>query len=200
MFLELFDTVKKSMLSNDRKVPLTDTTIQKILQTSIEDKEFEGPFHSCSVAKLLCKLADESTVLNSIKMNKLVYLAHGWLLGLTGRPLIYEHVEVWKSGPVIPEMYFVIRSATERYMLIDMEKVRKKIEVFPNISSDSVEGIVISHVFNKYGAKTYTELTELTTTKNSPWNRAAFVCDDVIDDAITQDYYAAVFRMMAKDE
>ena len=36
---------------------------------------------------------------------KLVYISHGWMLGLHGTPLIQEDVEAWKYGPVIPAIY-----------------------------------------------------------------------------------------------
>lgn len=40
-----------------------------------------------------------------MKMQKLVYFAHGWCLGLSGNPLIQEEVEAWPYGPVIPDLY-----------------------------------------------------------------------------------------------
>ena len=46
---------------------------------------------------------------------KLVYLCHGWMLGIYGRSLIGEPVEAWRYGPVVPERlpYFqVVRPAT----------------------------------------------------------------------------------------
>jgi len=33
---------------------------------------------------------------------KLVYLSHGWYLGIYGVPLIAEPIEAWPYGPVIP--------------------------------------------------------------------------------------------------
>ena len=37
---------------------------------------------------------------------KLVYLAHGWMLGFTSRALINEAVEAWTYGPVVPSTYY----------------------------------------------------------------------------------------------
>ena len=36
---------------------------------------------------------------------KLVYLCHGWMLGIHGAPLITEPVEAWTYGPVVPTLY-----------------------------------------------------------------------------------------------
>lgn len=41
-----------------------------------------------------------------LKMQKLVYVAHGWHLGIEGQPLIDdEYVEAWELGPVFPSLY-----------------------------------------------------------------------------------------------
>lgn len=36
---------------------------------------------------------------------KLVYLCHGWMLGIHGPALISEPVEAWQYGPVVPSLY-----------------------------------------------------------------------------------------------
>ena len=49
------------------------------------------------------------TPLSPMKLQKLVYYAHGWWLALTDQPLINEQVEAWKFGPVIPSLYRAFR-------------------------------------------------------------------------------------------
>lgn len=40
-----------------------------------------------------------------MKLQKLLYFAHGLHLALRGMPLIREPVEAWKYGPVFPSLY-----------------------------------------------------------------------------------------------
>ncbi|WAK02791.1 Panacea domain-containing protein [Methylobacter sp. YRD-M1] len=45
-----------------------------------------------------------------MKLQKLVYYAHGWNLGIFGEPLIDETIEAWKYGPVIQPIYHEFKS------------------------------------------------------------------------------------------
>ena len=51
-------------------------------------------------------------------IHKLVYLAHGWMLAIHGRPLIDEPAEVWRNGPVIPRLYHRFKSFAEQAIVI----------------------------------------------------------------------------------
>ena len=43
--------------------------------------------------------------LTPLKLQKLVYFAHGWYLAFSGEPLISETIQAWQYGPVIPTLY-----------------------------------------------------------------------------------------------
>src|SRR5699024_341384 len=63
------------------------------------------------VANRFLKLAQEAgDTLTPMQLLKLVYIAHGWMLGLNGRPLIRDDVQAWQYGPVIPRLYNAVRS------------------------------------------------------------------------------------------
>ncbi|GLZ39260.1 type II toxin-antitoxin system antitoxin SocA domain-containing protein [Actinokineospora sp. NBRC 105648] len=40
-----------------------------------------------------------------MKLQKLLYYAQGWHLGLFGEPLFPDRIEAWTAGPVVPEVY-----------------------------------------------------------------------------------------------
>ena len=43
----------------------------------------------------------EEYPITHMKVQKLVYIAHGWSLGIRGEDLINENIMAWKYGPVI---------------------------------------------------------------------------------------------------
>jgi uncharacterized phage-associated protein len=47
----------------------------------------------------------DGEILDPMKIQKLVYLAHGWHLALHGPALIKQQVEAWPYGPVIRTLY-----------------------------------------------------------------------------------------------
>ena len=60
--------------------------------------------------------ADKKNI-DLLKLVKLVYIAHGWHLGLydeIDRPLIREDVEAWKYGPVVRSVYDAFKGVGKR--------------------------------------------------------------------------------------
>ena len=42
----------------------------------------------------------------SLQIQKLTYIAHGYMLGIHGVPLVSDQAQAWKLGPVFPEIYW----------------------------------------------------------------------------------------------
>lgn len=53
----------------------------------------------------ISKSFDTGIEVTPMKVLKLVYISHGWNLGLTSEPLINEAIQAWKYGPVIESVY-----------------------------------------------------------------------------------------------
>ena len=106
------------------------------------------------------KAADNT--LTPMQLLKLVYMAHGWMLGLYGRPLIRDEVQAWQYGPVIPRLYKAIRDYRGA-------AVTSKIDAPANDDLDEYEQDIVRQVYDIYGNKSGPALSRLTHAAGTPW-------------------------------
>lgn len=109
----------------------------------------------------------------NLQMQKLVYLAHGYHLRATGKPLVSEQFEAWDFGPVSRTLYTALKAFGE-------EKVLQRIEAFDPIKrcpvpirgvDDSDAKIAVQRVVDIYGQWSAFDLVQLTHSFGSPWSR-----------------------------
>ena len=140
---------------------------------------------SLVVAKRLLLLAGgQQQTLTPMQLLKLVYICHGFSLGLYGRPLISDSAEAWKFGPVIPDLYHAIKHFRSKPV---------DVQVFKSIDDTALsedESSLIAVVFKKYGRLTGIQLSSLTHTDDSPWHYTWHSSGGtIISDDIIQEYY-----------
>lgn len=118
------------------------------------------------------KAHESGDEITPMKLVKLVYIAHGWLLGLTGQRLIGEQVQAWKFGPVVASVYHDFkhygRSAIDR----------QKMWLAPNGETtiptvkDPVITDFLDQIWAIYGKYNGLQLSDLTHRPNTPWQIA----------------------------
>src|SRR5688500_7025998 len=115
-----------------------------------------------SVARYLLWLAGRGPdpSVTPMQLLKLVYISHGWMLGLHGRPLLNEPVEAWRYGPVVPSVY----RAYKRYGGGPIAEVPSQ---EPQGFSDD-EREVMRQVWQKYGQFSGIKLSTMTHQPTSP--------------------------------
>ena len=138
------------------------------------------PFSAKAVANEFLDLAKgEGRSLTPIKLIKLVYLAHGWRLGLFSQPLLNERVKAWRYGPVIPSLYHEFkRFGNTNITSLAQEwrnKLGKPIRILATIVSykdddPSSAGTIIESVWNAYKKLGPLTLSDLTHEDGSPWS------------------------------
>lgn len=103
-----------------------------------------------------------STV-DPLKLQKLVFMAHGWKLAFTGEPLINEAFEAWRYGPVVPELYREFKEFKDGPI---RRPSRTPSEQLSRNARD-----VIDQVWKMYRESSALELSRLTHEPGSAWSQ-----------------------------
>jgi len=143
--------------------------------------------HSClHVANRLLQLAQSTgSTLTPMQLIKLVYMCHGWMLGLYGRPLIREQVQAWKYGPVIPELYRHLRQ-------YGGGPVTQLLPSSDEPGFSPLEANLIEQVYAQNAGYDGVQLSEMTHQIGSPWHQTwdPEVWNKVIPSEIIRAYHA----------
>ena len=99
--------------------------------------------------------------LSPMKLQKLIYYAHGWCLALTGEPLVDEHFEAWDYGPVISSLYHRLKGYGNTQ--IPLEQIRHAEPVGDKTTA------LLDAIIRKYGKYSALELSDMTHQPGSPW-------------------------------
>lgn len=153
------------------------------------------PTAAPKVANEFLRLASERDVaLTPLQLMKLVYIAHGWSLGLRQRPLITDRIEAWKYGPVIPDLYHL----TKKYGSGAVTDILRS-SIFsgrqPELDDDEKE--LIKAVYEVYGNLSGIRLSALTHRTGTPW--AETYRADTNGIPISNDLIAEHYRQLGNE-
>jgi len=105
-----------------------------------------------------------------MQLLKLVYIAHGWCLGLTGKPLIGEEAIAWKYGSVIMSVYNDFRCWGQ--YPIEQQKAILNIEgnyVIPTVK-DADARRLLDKAWEAYLSFDGLQLSTLAHQEGTPWD------------------------------
>lgn len=142
-------------------------------------------YSSKAVANYLLDLAEEEgQSLSPMKLQKLVYFAHGWHLAVVGVPLVHEQVEAWKWGPVIRSLYYEFRefgnqSISGRAIHFSMDGPGFEFDqTTPSIDEEAADAedanrakALLKKVWDVYKEFTAIQLSKMTHEVGSPWDK-----------------------------
>lgn len=105
--------------------------------------------------------------LDSMKLLKLIYIAHGWSLAILDHSLINEPVEAWPYGPVISTVYQEIKYSGLRPIHEPIKGILLEDESFSN----NVKNL-LKIVWKKYKDYTGIDLSNWSHNEDGPWYSA----------------------------
>ena len=129
-------------------------------------------YPAAAVANVFIETAAENGFFfTNLKLQKMVYFAHGWYLAFTDSPLISEDVQSWKYGPVIQALYNDLRH-------YGASPITHRIDIDVAVGKNSEDWNFIRAVYRKYAPFSPAQLVAMTHRPGSPWDQFGAGQDD----------------------
>jgi uncharacterized phage-associated protein len=144
---------------------------------------------------VLEEAATQGRTLTIMQLLKLVYIAHGWSLGLLDAPLVSEEAEAWQHGPVFPSIYREFR----RFGAAPIPA--NTAANVPAASLTPSQRDVIRSVVSAYGHMHAFKLSQITHEPGTPWfdtYRGGQGSSTDIPDRLVADHYKKLARERQK--
>ena len=151
-----------------------------------------------AVANYFLDLAKaNNTSLTPMKLQKLIFLSHGWHLAFFDEPLIVDQVEAWQFGPVVASVYHEFKherssAITGKASEFDMEEFDFVIPFVP--ADDERARQIMDRVWTVYGGMSAMKLSNLTHLPGTPWAKAREGYSEdargiAIENSLIREYY-----------
>lgn len=161
------------------------------------------PYPAKTVANyFLSKGFNEGVDIDPMKLQKLVYIAHGWHLAISGRALLKEAPQAWKYGPVIQTLYHEFKRYGNTPILelaFDVEMCDDQLVTrTPMIDPDDAATLeVLEAVWESYKMSSGVRLSSLTHAPDTPWSAVwneggSQVQSAEIPDRLIEEHYEAL--------
>jgi uncharacterized phage-associated protein len=116
----------------------------------------------------------DGKTLTAMKLQKLIYVAHGWSLAYD-EPLVHEAVEAWKWGPVFRSLYREFREfgsepITRHATAFDGASLEEKDISINDYDGSAATAAFLESVWRVYGHYSASELMEITHREGTPWH------------------------------
>ena len=134
------------------------------------------PGPSPAIANQFFPLAQRAgNPLTNMRIQKLVFIAHGWSLAINDQPLTIDDPEAWDYGPVYRDLYKSLRDYGSNYitrpiLYSDYLQFADNNEAVAPVTQQEQQ--LITAVWENYGHFRAFQLSALTHVEGSPWSRA----------------------------
>lgn len=157
---------------------------------------------SLAVANYFIDLATRSgSPPTHMKIQKLLFFAHGWHLALTDQPLLDEIIQAWKWGPVVPNVYQEFKTAgrspitTKGTELVSTSQGLMWIAPEINDPTGYVPAL-LNKIWEVFGPYTGLQLSEMTHAQGTPWKTVVDACTSglTLNCPISDDLIKSYFK------
>ena len=127
-------------------------------------------YNATSIANFfITKGIEDGKPIDQMKVQKLVYFAHGWYLAITNQSLLNEAIEAWRFGPVIPSLYHFLKHSGNQAITAPIDTLRdvEAIEVDSEVHS------YLTAIWNLYSPFSGIQLSNMTHEEDTPWAQIA---------------------------
>lgn len=131
--------------------------------------------------------------LGHMKLQKLVYMVHGWWLAHHEDAILNEKPQMWQYGAVFKSMYHVLKVYGGKRL---KNPVQVRFDEEPCIIEDNKVVHLIDWVWNRYGHLYPEELSTLVHKKGSAWRTVAIKHNYIVPKYMSIDdkYVKAEFK------
>lgn len=152
------------------------------------------PYSSLSVANFFIgKSFQTGTPITPMKLQKLIYYAHGWHLALLNRSLINEEIHAWSYGPVIQSVY-------HEFKHFGKGAISEKAPFpfggdYPEPDNEETQQL-LNIIWEKFSPLSAIELSNATHMPGTPW--ASLFTQGVKNIVIPNDTIKSYFKSISK--
>lgn len=115
----------------------------------------------------------QQSPLTHMKLQKLVFYANGWNLGITRRPLVNERAQVWRYGPVFRSLYDALTGYGNQ-RIDQPSRLNPFSNEIPTVPRNNTpDSQIIDWVWQRYGGFSAAALSDQTHAPGTPWRLIA---------------------------
>ena len=140
----------------------------------------------------------EGQPVDPMKLQKLIYFAHGWHLAIHGEPLIDERIEAWSYGPVVPSIYHAVKHHGSAPIDFPIFRQGPGGPQAPAVADDRSRAL-LERIWDVYGKYSSVQLSRMSHDPDGPWSATwrdeamgGTVRGVDISDGRIEDYFVAL--------
>ena len=130
------------------------------------------------VVNHILRIANRDKIdLTPLKMQKMLFVLHGWYFAITGQKLVDEAFEAWEYGPVVADVYNKLRAfgslPIDDYIKEWDVETGQLLPYFVNLDTRPEFAEILERVWQEYSRFSTTQLSTMTHKPNTPWANTA---------------------------